>query len=241
MLLGLKDAAKSIFESLGLDIRFHREPLRLLRSSGIRTVLDIGANAGQFAAHIRKVLPEARIYSFEPLAAPFHKLVHAMRGDGNFEAFQVAVGSQEGESDFDMHEFSVASSMLQPSEKFARIVPAVVERTTVRVPVITLDRWAERHELATPLLLKMDVQGFEDHVIRGGRKTIGLASAVISEVSFAGLYQGQPLFEDILQLMASLDFRCGGMLDSFCDKETGEILEADALFLPRPRGMNQPS
>jgi FkbM family methyltransferase len=235
VLLELKDGAKRAFEGLGLDIRFHREPLRFLRAIGIRKVLDIGANAGQFAAHIRKVLPEARIYSFEPLAAPFGKLAHAMRGDANFEAFQVAVGSQEGEADFDMHEFSVTSSMLHPSERFARMVPAAVERTTVRVPVVTLDRWAAGRDLATPLLVKMDVQGFEDHVIRGGRKTIGRASAVISEVSFAGLYQGQPLFEDILQLMGSLDFRCGGMLDSFCDKQTGEILESDALFLPRER------
>ena len=66
----LKDAAKRTFETLGLDIKFHRDPLRFLRTQGIRTVLDIGANRGQFAAQVRKVLPDAAIYSFEPLAEP---------------------------------------------------------------------------------------------------------------------------------------------------------------------------
>ncbi len=229
----LKDAAKRALQAVGLDVTFHRDPLRFLRANGIRTVLDIGANEGQFASHIRKVLPQAKIYSFEPLAGPFHKLVETRLGDKNFEAFQVAVGSGKGEADFDMHDFSVTSSMLQPTEKFSRIVPSAAARTKVKVPVVTLDGWAEGRELATPMLVKMDVQGFEDHVIRGGRETIARASAVISEVSFAGLYQGQPMFEDIFDLMRSLDFRCGGMLGSFCDQQTGEMLEADALFIPQ--------
>lgn len=227
----LKDAAKRTFRTIGLDIKFHREPLRFLRSYGIRAVLDVGANEGQFAAHIRKVLPDASIYSFEPLAAPFRKLVETHRGDRHFEAFQVAVGSEAGEADFEMHDSSVTSSMLRPTDRFARMVPSTAARTRVKVPVVTLDGWAAGRDLATPLLVKLDVQGFEDRVILGGRETLARASAVISEVSFVGLYEGQPLFEDILDLMRSLHFRCGGMLGGFSDLETGEMLEADALFI----------
>ena len=228
----MKGAAKRALQTIGLDVKFHKEPLRFLRANGIRTVLDIGANEGQFASHIRKVLPEAKIYSFEPLAGPFRKLVASRRRDRNFEAFQVAVGGEAGEADFEMHGSSVTSSMLKPTERFSKIVATTGVRTQVKVPVVTLDGWAEGRDLATPMLVKMDVQGFEDHVIRGGRETIARAAAVISEVSFAGLYEGQPLFEDILSLMRSLGFRCGGMLGGFCDKQTGEMLEADALFIP---------
>ena len=96
---------------------------------------------------------------------------------------------------------------------------------------MTLDGWATGRDLAAPMLVKMDVQGFEDRVIRGAPETLARASAVISEVSFAGLYEGQPLFEDILDLMRSLHFRCGGMLGGFSDLDTGEMLEADALFI----------
>src|SRR3954469_17925598 len=45
-----------------------------LRNAGIRTVLDIGANTGQFATHIHAILPTAQIYSFEPLAECYRQL-----------------------------------------------------------------------------------------------------------------------------------------------------------------------
>jgi len=232
----LKTAAKRALLTVGLDVKYHRDPLRFLTTAGIRTVLDIGANEGQFAAAVRKVLPSARIFSFEPLDAPFRKLRDAHRGDGNFEAFHVAVGSHAGEADFAVHGSSATSSMLEPTERFSRIVPTTAARTRVKVPVVTLDGWAAQRDLPAPLLVKMDVQGFEDHVIRGGSQTLTRAAIVISEVSFAGLYQGQPLFEDILDLMRPLGFRCGGMMGGFWDQSTGEMLEADAIFIRAPCG-----
>src|SRR5437868_3194933 len=52
----------------------------------ISTVLDIGANAGQFAFAIHAACPEARIYSFEPLPDCFKRLQERMTGVKNFEA-----------------------------------------------------------------------------------------------------------------------------------------------------------
>lgn len=227
----LKEAAKRALQTFGLDVRFYRDPLRFLAEFGICTVLDIGANEGQFASQIRKILPAAKIHSFEPLAGPFCKLLKSRREDRNFEAHPIAIGAETGEADFEMHESSTTSSMLQPTERFARIVPSTAKRTKVRVRVVTLDEWAARHDLATPMLVKMDVQGFEGHLIRGGSRTLARASVVISEVSFAGLYEGQPLFEDILDLIRPLGFRCRGMLFSLRDEHTGEILESDAIFV----------
>ena len=47
------------------------------------------------------------------------------------------------------------------------------------------------------LLVKIDTQGFEDRVIRGGEQTIKKASIVVVEVSFTKLYEHQPLFSDL--------------------------------------------
>jgi hypothetical protein len=45
-----------------------------LAKCGIQTVLDVGAHVGEFAQHIRTMLPNADLISFEPLQEPFAKL-----------------------------------------------------------------------------------------------------------------------------------------------------------------------
>ena len=62
-----------------------------LREFRFATVLDIGANTGQFAIAARAIFPAARIVSFEPLADCCEKLKRVMHGDSNFAAFNVAL------------------------------------------------------------------------------------------------------------------------------------------------------
>jgi hypothetical protein len=84
------------------------------------------------------------------------------------------------------------------------------------------------------LLLKIDVQGFEDRVIRGGRKTIAQAEAVIVEVQNAYLYDGQPTFRDIFMELDALGFAFSGVLDQHTGTD-GRVLYYDAIFLKSAR------
>ncbi len=57
---------KTVFRQLGLDIRRLRneptETLLGLNKRPVRTVVDVGANRGQFAQYISNFFPEAAIY-----------------------------------------------------------------------------------------------------------------------------------------------------------------------------------
>ncbi|MFM6082296.1 MAG: FkbM family methyltransferase, partial [Dolichospermum sp.] len=66
-------------------IRAERQKTLWLENCGIKTVLDIGANEGQFAKYINQILPEAMIYSFEPLPDCHEKLV---TNSSNIKKFQ---------------------------------------------------------------------------------------------------------------------------------------------------------
>src|ERR1019366_7712453 len=79
-----------LLKGAGLDVHRSREPLRFLRAYPIRTVLDIGANEGQFAATVRRLLPDVEIHSFEPLSEPFSKLERRQSGDRRFFASPLA-------------------------------------------------------------------------------------------------------------------------------------------------------
>ncbi len=76
----LRQIVKSAFNCVGLEVRrLTQNPqynLLGLRGSNIRTVLDVGANEGQFAKYICGALPGVTVYSFEPLPDVFSSLRH---------------------------------------------------------------------------------------------------------------------------------------------------------------------
>jgi hypothetical protein len=85
-------------------LRRHRvvagvEHARVLRTLGpLRTVVDIGANRGQFALAARHVFPLARIVSFEPLAGPAALWWKVFAGDARVTLIEAAVGPEPGEA-----------------------------------------------------------------------------------------------------------------------------------------------
>lgn len=231
-----KAAVWAAFMRLGLEIHVRKDPLRFLARMNIRTVIDVGANEGQFARNIRDLLPHAKIYSFEPLPVPFSKLENAFSTDLNFEAVPLALGSIPGDAEFESNAFSPSSSFLPVNDKHRKNYPHAAQTSRTKVPVSTLDLWARDHILEPNLLIKMDVQGYEDQVILGASETLSKAAVVIAETSFAPLYQGQPLYDDIYRLLRNRGFRSGGMIVNATDRETGEMLQADSVFIRDPIG-----
>ena len=90
---------RKFIHKFGIDIQRYRpgpNKLGWLPTYHINTIIDVGANVGQFAQEIRLVLPQAFVYSFEPLLDCYHQLVGNMSGDQKCKAFNVALGDKEG-------------------------------------------------------------------------------------------------------------------------------------------------
>jgi FkbM family methyltransferase len=204
-----------------------------LKRANVRTVLDIGANVGQFASTIHHLLPQAAIHSFEPLGDCYESMVKRMAGVENFRAYKVAVGSEDSVVDFQRNDFSQSSSVL-PMDDLHRETFAWSARTSVvQVEMRRLDAIFRDISLAPHTLIKIDVQGYEDRVLLGGEATIRKADIVMVETSLATLYEGQASFERVYDIMMGYGFRYGGNIDQLLSPIDGRILQADALFFRR--------
>jgi FkbM family methyltransferase len=200
----------------------------------IRTVLDIGACRGGFAKEVLAPrFPKALIHSFEPSPDAFPSLkLTAEASDGRHFAHNFGFG--EKDETLILHSAVDAlpsSSLLLSTAENTTAFPQTSKTKDVIVEVKVLDEIAP---MLTPaiekdLLVKIDVQGFEDRVIRGGRTTIGHARAVIVEVQSATLYEGQPTFREIFMELDALGFGFIGVLDQFA-KPDGTVLYYDAVF-----------
>lgn len=202
-----------------------------LADLGIRTVIDIGAHEGGFAVGIRKLLPEANIVSFEPIPECFEALQKRFWNVSAFKAFNLAIGDHDGEISFRRSEYTPSSSLLPMTAAHTGAFPYTAGHSEQIVKIACLDTIAPALELNGNILIKIDVQGYEDKVISGGLGLISRATLLILETSFVQLYEGQPLFEDIYDRIKSLGFRYIGSFEQLQDPSNQQILQQDAIFL----------
>jgi len=199
----LKTLIKKTFNYIGLDIiKKSKSPSHSflgLKQLPIRTIFDIGANKGQFANEVTKVFPQAAIYCFEPQPKPFAELNlwAEKQSNGKIKAYNLALGDTEGFADFIEHtDHSPSSSFLKTTEVCEGYYPFIKGQKQIQVKVTTLDKWFKdsADSLEQDILLKLDVQGYEDRVIQGGKETFRKANACILEVSLDRLYEDQATY-----------------------------------------------
>lgn len=243
----MKMVVHKILNSLGLEIRFIKnlnevrkkekqkkelEVYNVLLDFDIKSIIDIGANEGQFAKTIRAIFPTASIYSFEPLPDVYEKLSMLCLQDPKLQVFNLALSNDSEIKQMFKSSFSPSSSILPMLDLHKKEWPDSSSNTIVEVNSITLDDWIEAfNEIFNDnFLIKLDVQGYELPVIQGGINTLKQAKIVLIEVSFYEFYENQPLFDDVYDCLRKLGFEYRGNLHQFLSKDNKKIIFADAIF-----------
>ena len=158
-----RNPLRKAFQTLGIDIHRHRpsaDRLAWLRSLEIRTVFDIGANVGQFAMEIREELPQAQIYSFEPLQECFAKLNIAFRNSPNFKAFNYALGETEGSMPMNKSFYTPSSSLRDMADSHKELFPHTKESAPETIQIRRLDDVFAELKPQPGILIKADTQGY---------------------------------------------------------------------------------
>ncbi len=135
------------------------------------TFLDVGANEGSFAHQLRARFPEARLMAFEPNPASYQRLVKASEKLG-FRAIHAAVGPVNGTAslyDRPEQEGTAHASLHRDVLTDLHLLRDVRE---YQVDVITLDTFTQKNGIQKVDFLKIDTEGHELEVLRGGTRLI---------------------------------------------------------------------
>jgi FkbM family methyltransferase len=225
----------------GVGVDLHRYPPRedrrlaaFLRDEGIDLVLDVGANAGQYAQRLRQIGYQGRIESFEPLSDAYARVQLCAATDANWRAHHLALGDRDGTAEINVSANSWSSSLLQVNLRHTRSAPDSVYIGTESVSVAQLDSiWDTHVPERVRVFLKLDVQGFEMHVLRGAVRHLSQIAGIQAELSFVELYDGDAPWLDVASYLDAQGFTLVALEPGFFDHESGHLLQADAIFLRR--------
>jgi FkbM family methyltransferase len=230
-----KLALRSVLHKRGLDLVTDPYPVRVATTLNwlqAATVLDIGANIGQYATALRASGYRGDIVSCEPLSDAFAHLQQRAARDRRWEVVRTAVGDAPGSTQINVSANSYSSSLLPMTHNHTDAAPGSEFVAAETVPVTTVVELVTARGIEPArTLLKIDTQGYERQVLDGAGDLLPAFAAVSLELSFVPLYEGQQLFDELTQRLRDSGFTLYGLDAGFGDPRTGRMLQCDGLFV----------
>jgi|SRR4051812_6102058 len=211
----------------------------LFSRHAIDTVIDVGANAGQFRDFLRHEVGFAgKIESFEPIPELHAKLAAKATQDPLWSVHPFALGAAPGSFDLNVMASADFSSFLSPlaAGSILQQEKNKVART-VQVKVSTLDNEFGDSLRNRNVYLKLDTQGFDLEVVRGGKKILSAVPCLQTEVSFIPLYDQMPSYAQAIEELKGFGYAVADMFVVSHD-DAGRALEFDCVMVRPPDSAN---
>jgi FkbM family methyltransferase len=197
------------------------------------TIIDIGASRGMFSRCAHRAFTDSVIHAFEPLKDCYEELCQLKKNMMNLHCYNVALGAEEADAMIHHSSYEYSSSLLEMEHLHKEAFPYAAGEHLEKVRVRTLDAILDQVILRGPVLMKIDVQGYEKYVLEGARRTLQQTHYIVCEMSVQPLYKGQALFHEIYSQLSDLGFSFSGQVGEVRHPESAEVLQMDGLFVRR--------
>lgn len=213
--------------------------LRLARANGFQPVgiVDIGAHAGDWtrlASSIFKAVPVVMVDGNLEMELALHATASAL---GPHATYVIGVMGPEDRDTVTFYSLGSGSGVLPELTTF--------KREGRELPMSTLDATMGANgemcdPAAGPLLMKIDVQGFELEVLRGGMLTLSRTGLLILETSLLPYNEGAPLIADVVAFLHAAGFVVYDFCGQFRRETDATLFQTDVVFVPAGSSLRAP-
>lgn len=145
----------------------------LIKDKKDAVILDVGTNIGETLLNFARLAPNGNVHGFEPDPLNHSRCCENLELNSftNIQLNKVGLGSEKGEYFIKVN---------TPSNRGGNKISATfIENNTQVVNIITLDQYAESKQLSKIDLIKIDVEGYELNVLKGGKQTLSAFKPVL--------------------------------------------------------------
>jgi FkbM family methyltransferase len=198
--------------------------LLAMQRRGFRPIsaIDVGAYAGEWTRMCKRIFPHAQIMMIEPQHAKENHLQRVQQDYHDVSIKQILVGASE-QPRVGFFAQETASSVLRETVKS--------QDPTYYLPMTTMDSLTRSTPFAHPDLIKLDVQGYELHVLQGAETLLTGTEVVVMEANVIAIYDGAPLFHETVAFMAERDFRLYDICTFYHRPYDGALWQVDLIFV----------
>jgi len=178
-----------------------------------QSILDVGGYKGHWTREIRNQFPKASVVVVEPNP-------HLELSSLGVPVYQELLSSEVKEVDWHSNLSTGDSMYKERTRHYDGVIPT--KRTTTTLDLLFPNQTFE--------FIKIDCQGAELDILKGGENLLRGTTAVLLECAFAGQYnQGAPTFADYISYMDSIGFAPLDITE--LHRANGLLIQIDILFL----------
>lgn len=200
-------------------------------------ILDVGANNSEWSRMAKSIFPKANCFMVEPQLEMEQPLRSFCEKHPGSKYFLAGAGASSGHMALTIWDDLAGSSFL-PATSF-ELQGMGKQRM---VPIITLNDLIASQQIPMPQFVKLDVQGFELEVLKGGSQLFGSVEVFILETSCYRFMEGIPLFHEVVAFMAErgyVIYDFPGFLRRPLDGALGQVDVCFVLEQGRLRRLNE--
>lgn len=197
-------------------------------------ILDIGANVGDVAVAALNSYKDSRVICFEPVQKTHDVLKNRLAPfDDRVQLHKVALSNTTGVGEINITTFHGANSIASQASFHKECNPHVQEVGKESIELVRLDDYSANFPCEYIDIMKIDVEGHELDVLKGGIQFISSrVEFIIIEVSLMRdhSWENQAIFE-IFALLKEVGFRLINVIDLHRSTDGSALLtQMDCVF-----------
>jgi FkbM family methyltransferase len=191
-------------------------------------ILDIGANRGEWSKMALDVFSNVCVVMIEPQEEMVSSLSTLCRNNSSCSFYNCGAGAEDGELVLTIWEDTYGSSYTVP-KSFELLKSGKQRVTSIR----TVDGiLAELGAKFIPSIVKIDTQGFELEILRGGKSLFGLTDVFIIETTLlVGSHPVWPSSREIIEYMGKMGYEIYDITSFLRKPSDGSLGQLDFAFV----------
>lgn len=235
-----------LFENiLGIQIFYKTKSIDEIYIKNLNStpfIFDVGANEGQSIERFKKIFPESKIFSFEPLHFLEEKLSNKQKKYKNVDYFLFGFGDKNTKKDIYVNSNTGTSSFfklipnsswLNKKAKELDVKESEFRKNKTSVVLKRLDDFIDENNIQNIDILKIDVQGFESFIFQGAKNSLAkkLFNYIEVELILSGIYELENSFYNVEKYLIPLGYKLVSLKRANSDNIfEGHKFEFDLLY-----------
>lgn len=214
-----------------------QQSFELLKKRGYTPtiIFDLGASNGSWSWTMKQIVQNAKFFLFEPLAddKSYQKYLQAMQTayPHSMKVYNVALGDEDKDSFLYTPNYKSLHPSINPLTGSSLLKCSNDPKKRKLVKVMTLDNAIKHLGLPFPQVIKIDTQGTELNILKGGINTLPHVDVLFLECWFTRGYGSQtPLLSEIMKWLQDFNFRLWDVGSVF-HHDDGTTLTIDCVFV----------
>jgi len=159
----------------------------------IDTIFDVGSNNGDYSLLFNQIYPGAKIFAFEPNPYLTKIAIKKIKEFQNVKIIQKAVGNLNSSTTLNIDQNSSLTTSLaianknSTTYKIKKFLYGNELKKLTTIKIIKLDSFIKNNN--SPDFVKIDVEGFEEEVLKGLTNNLKNIKLIMIEFHFDKLYK----------------------------------------------------